>query len=182
MKKLYLFFILLIGFSHHAFSQLITVKFSDVNFSLFKGSDGHPTESYENGVADFYLVEMDGLNSGKTFGLFFDFFTESGNRIYAGALGNESKYRHIANPSKDEMGFVIKDLTILKEDYTNSSRLLCIYLITDKQNPTQDPYAIRTQIYENEELYISASLEYSLENWKKLKSILSFLIGYPLEG
>lgn len=182
MKKIFMFLILLMWFNLPALSRLRSVKISDVNISMFKDDSGAPTESYREGMAEFYILEMEGLNSGKTISLFFDFFSKSGEKIYKSFLGDESKYDHIANPQRYEGDFSIKDLTFLNEKYTNSSRLLCVYVLCDKQNIAQDPYVIRIQIYENGELYLSASMEYSLETWINLKSILEFFIGVPLDG
>ena len=174
MKQTILFLIVFIlGSITPAFSQVQTEVLSDVNFSTFDGSSRSPKASYEDGVAKFMLVEMEGLEAGKVMTLFFDFVSKTGSTIYSGFLAEDSHYAFKADLDSKEYGFKAKNLTTFYEKYSNNtSRGLGIYLLCNEFDSSQEPYAIRILIYEDEEVVLSSVIGYSKSNWQKIQSIL----------
>lgn len=161
------------GFLSGAYGKLMSnndnIEINNINFSLFKGSDGKPTSSYENGKLDITLAQ------GTDYCLLLNYYSYQGQEIEARGFCNcnKIKYAYNSNVVNGKL-FRVRNIHIFRE-YLQSGKthsLQISQLSMSSENETFIPHAIYIQYFVNDSLYISSTVEYSTSSWNELVAII----------
>ena len=162
-------YLILLTFILSICSQIAAQKviINGVNFSLFEGSDGYPTSSYENGKMEISIDQ-----SWPTSVLLITYYSSTGKEIVCRGFTTDALYGYSANEIVKPLR--VRDVYIFKENYSGD-KSMAFQVSQLTINPVDEPFlpmAIYMQIFVNDSLFLSSTVEYSTQIWNELTSLL----------
>lgn len=165
MKKYIMSLLVILSICFQLTAQKVIID--DVNFSLFEGSDGYPTSSFENGKLEI-AIDQSWPNST----LLITYYSSSGKEIVSRGLTTDARYGYSADEIVKPLR--VRDIYIFMENYSGGKNM-AFQVCQLTMNPVNEaflPMAIYMQIFVNDSLYLSSTVKYSSSTWNELISLL----------
>lgn len=167
MYKHFLLIISILYFTFNGFAdEWVTESFNVNNFAIFDPSDPSKMTTYEGGILK--LDMWDYFDNGHYYNLTLRAFPYKGSKsVFCNGPSTENiKFLHVENPNEQVSGFPMKNAYI----FTANRYALQVFHLCDKID--NSPLAIVVQLFINHKIRYSASIEYDIATWNRLKGFL----------